>query len=60
MGELSGLTCIPETVLAFLKKCSEADDNDDGTGAIDFPIGNEYMKLEIISAFIRNNKKPFS
>lgn len=55
MGELSGLTCIPETVLAFLKECSEADNIDDVICVIDFPAKKQNLKFDTIETFIRNN-----
>ena len=55
MDELSGLTCIPETVLAFLKECSEADDIDDVICVIDFPAKKQNLKFDTIETFIRNN-----
>ena len=55
MDELSGLTCIPETVLAFLKECSEADNIDDVICVIDFPAKKQNLKFDTIETFIRNN-----
>lgn len=55
MGELSGLTCIPETVLVFLKECSEADNIDDVICVIDFPAKKQNLKFDTIETFIRNN-----
>ena len=55
MDELSGLTCIPETVLAFLKECSEADNIDNVICVIDFPAKKQNLKFDTIETFIRNN-----
>lgn len=55
MDELSGLTCIPETVLAFLKECFEADNIDDVICVIDFPAKKQNLKFDTIETFIRNN-----
>lgn len=57
MDRLSGLTCIPDMVLSFLKECSELTEIDRiyAKSSDEFPYKKEHMKFEILSAFIRNN-----
>lgn len=57
IDKLSGLTCIPDAVLSFLKECSAMTDIGQlcAKSSDDFPSKKENMKFEIISTFVRNN-----